>query len=74
MLVSVIDQIKTLSPTEAVMAMEALWEQLREAENEPESPDWHREELERRDQMIQAGEAQFSPWDEAKERILSRDT
>jgi len=70
--VSVIDQIKTLSPTEAVMAMEALWEQLRDGENEPESPDWHRKELERRDQMIQEGEAQFSPWDEAKERIRKR--
>lgn len=54
------------------MAMEALWEQLRDGENEPESPDWHRKELERRDQMIQAGEAQFYPWDEAKERIRKR--
>jgi len=70
--VSVIDQLKTLSPTEAVMAMEALWGQLRDAEDEPESPDWHREELQHRDQMIQAGEAQFSPWGEAKERIRKR--
>lgn len=54
------------------MAMEALWGQLRDAENEPESPDWHREELQHRDQMIQAGEAQFSPWGEAKERIRKR--
>ena len=69
---SVIDQIKTLSPAEAVMAMEALWERLRSGEEEPESPDWHREELERRDQMVQTGEAQFSPWSEAKERIRKR--
>jgi len=70
--VSVIDQIKTLSPAEAVTAMEALWEQMRSSEDEPESPDWHREELERRDKMIQAGEAQYSPWSEAKERIRNR--
>ncbi len=69
---SVIDQIKTLSPTEAVMAMEALWERLVDAENEPESPDWHREELERRDQLVQSGEAQFVPWEEAKKRIRER--
>jgi putative addiction module component (TIGR02574 family) len=70
--VSVIDQIKTLSPTEAVMAMEALWEQLRSEEDELESPDWHREELERRDGMIQEGKAEFSPWGKAKERIRNR--
>lgn len=52
--------------------MEALWEQLRHSEVEPESPDWHREELERRDQMIQKGEAHFIPWGEAKERIRKR--
>ena len=52
--------------------MEALWEQLRSSEEEPKSPDWHREELERRDQMIQEGEAHFVPWAEAKERIKKR--
>lgn len=69
---TVIDQIKTLSPTEAVVAMEALWEQLRNEGSEIESPDWHREELERRDAMIQEGNAQFFPWNEAKERIRKR--
>ena len=69
---SVIDQIKTLSPTEAVMAMEALWEQLRSGDLEPESPEWHRDELDRRDCMTQKGEAKFSPWNTAKERIRKR--
>ena len=64
---NVIDQIKTLSPTETVMAMEALWEQLRSGErHEPESLDWPRDELRRRDDKIQAGEAEFYAWDEAK--------
>ena len=71
-MVSVIDQIKTLSPTEAVVAMEALWEQLRTGGGEVESPDWHREELARRDAMVQEGKAEFSPWNEAKERIRKR--
>ena len=71
-MVSVIDQIKTLSPTEAVVAMEALWEQLRNGGSEIEFPDWHREELERRDAMVQEGKAEFSPWNEAKERIRKR--
>jgi len=71
-MVSVIDQIKTLSPTEAVMAMEALWEQLRTGGGEVESPDWHREELARRDAMVQEGKAEYFPWNEAKERIRKR--
>ena len=69
---SVIDQINSLTPTEAVMAMEALWERLVDADNEPESPEWHREELERREQLIQSGEAEFTPWEDAKERIRQR--
>ena len=64
--------ILDLSPTEAVVAMEALWERLRDGDTEPESPDWHREELERRDELIESGEARFSPWEEAKERIRKR--
>jgi len=71
-MVSVIDQIKTLSPTEAVVAMEALWEQLRTGGGEVESPDWHREELARRDAMVQEGKAEYIPWNEAKERIRKR--
>lgn len=69
---NVIDQIRTLSPTEAMKVMEALWDQLRSIEEEPASPDWHREELERRDEMVRKGEAQFIPWSEAKERIRKR--
>ena len=52
--------------------MEALWEQLRSSEEGPKSPDWHREELERRDQLIEEGEVHFVPWAEAKERIKKR--
>lgn len=52
--------------------MEALWGQLRNSEVEPAPPDWHRDELERRDQMIQQGESHFIPWAKAKERIRNR--
>jgi putative addiction module component (TIGR02574 family) len=70
--VSVIEEIKTLSPQEALRAMEALWAQLRQGDAEPESPEWHREELERRERLVNSGEAKFIPWEEAKARIRSR--
>ncbi len=52
--------------------MEALWAQLRQGDAEPESPEWHREELERRERLVNSGEAKFIPWEEAKARIRSR--
>ena len=52
--------------------MEVLWDRLRSSEEEIESPDWHRGELERREQMIQNGEAHFIPWPNAKESIQKR--
>ncbi|NOY00992.1 MAG: addiction module protein [Verrucomicrobia bacterium] len=69
---SVFDQLKTLSRSESLIAMEALWNQLRNAEDEPPSPEWHREELDRRDQMIEDGEAHFSSWEVAKNRVRDR--
>lgn len=66
------DEIKALSPLEALKAMEVLWSQLRQGEAEPESPEWHREELERRERLVKSGEAKFIPWEEAKTRIRSR--
>ncbi len=69
---SVIDQLKVLSEAEALEAMEALWGQLRSVDCEPPSPEWHKDELDYRDRLIDSGEANFSSWNEAKERIQKR--
>lgn len=66
------EQLKTLSRSEALAAMETLWNHLLELGEEPESPAWHGEELARRDQLIENGEATFKNWDEAKQRLLDR--
>lgn len=68
---SILEQIETLTPKDSLVVMEALWNRLKQVP-EPESPEWHREELERRDQMIADGTATFSDWDEARQRILAR--
>lgn len=54
---------------QALAAMEALWQRLAELGIEPESPEWHREELDRRDRLVAEGAMEFSDWDEAKARI-----
>ena len=57
---------------EALAAMDALWQRLAELGVEPESPEWHREELDRRDRLVAEGTMEFSDWDEAKARIRAR--
>ncbi len=71
-MVTVIEQLKTLSRSEALDAMEALWGQLRESGIEPPSPQWHKDELDYRDRLIESGEASFSSWEGAKQRIRKR--
>ena len=68
---SILDQIEELSPGDSIVVMEALWNRMKNAP-ELESPEWHQEELARRDRMVAEGTATFSDWEEAKRRILSR--
>ncbi len=49
--------------------MEALWEDLSHNADALDSPDWHREVLEEREQRIASGEARFTGWEEAKADI-----
>jgi len=67
-----LDQIKGLSHADALEAMEALWDRLTENGGEVPSPDWHWEELARRDALVEEGSITFSDWETAKERIRNR--
>lgn len=69
---TLLEQLKTLSNPEALVAMETLWSHLLESDAEPESPAWHGEELARRDKLIESGKATFTDWEEAKKRLLDR--
>ena len=57
---------------EKLRVMEALWEDLSRNADALESPEWHREVLEEREQRIASGEAQFSDWEQAKADIRKR--
>jgi len=51
--------IKKMSRTERLAAIEALWDSLLDEESEIESPQWHRDVLEERKRKIENGQAEF---------------
>ena len=61
-----LDQMTT---SDKLQAMEQIWDHLcRNAENVP-SPPWHRDILLDREERVRRGSAEFTDWDEAKNRI-----
>ena len=64
--------LNEMTVTEKLQAMEALWEDLSRNAAVLESPEWHRDVLERREQRIASGEAQFTDWEQAKADIRNR--
>ena len=64
--------LNEMTVTEKLQAMEALWEDLSRNAAALESPEWHRDVLERREQRIASGEAQFTDWEQAKADIRKR--
>jgi len=54
-----IDELKRLSKTERLQAMEALWDAMLYDEGDIETPEWHERILEQRKEMIANGSAKF---------------
>ncbi len=52
-------EIKKMSRSERLQAIEALWDSLLDEEAEVESPEWHRDILEERKRKIESGQAEF---------------
>ena len=51
--------IKKMSRSERLAAIEALWDSLLDEEAEIQSPEWHRDVLEQRRRKIESGQAEF---------------
>lgn len=64
--------LNEMTVTEKLQLMETLWDDLRRNADSLESPVWHREVLEEREQRIATGEAKFIDWDESKSDIRKR--
>ena len=58
-----------MTVAEKLRIMEELWEDLRTRAAAVPMPQWHKDLLDEREQLIEKGEAQFSDWETAKDRI-----
>jgi hypothetical protein len=54
---------------EKLAAMEALWEDLSRTPGAVESPAWHKDVLEHRQQRVAEGQARYTDWATAKANI-----
>ncbi len=61
-----------MTTAEKLRAMEALWADLSRHEEEVESPPWHEQVLEEREQQVQSGQATFLDWETAKKELRDR--
>lgn len=69
---NVFDQIPNLSTAEKLEAMEALWSSLHQVYEQSAPPDWHRELLQRRMELIESGQARYQDWDLVKNELKER--
>jgi putative addiction module component (TIGR02574 family) len=62
-------EIRELPLHEKLRMMEALWDGISPQEAELEVPQWHKDLLDERGQLIQDGKATFIDWENAKRQI-----
>jgi len=65
-------EIDQMSIAEKLSLMEQLWDDLRARAEGVPMPQWHKDLLDERQQLIQNGEAQFEDWQTAKKRITEQ--
>ena len=66
---AILEQFRQLSLHEKLLVMEAMWDDISSAEEQVETPQWHRELLDQREELIQDGKAEFIDWEIAKKQI-----
>lgn len=66
---TVIEQIHKLPLHEKLLVMEALWDEISQAETALEVPQWHKDILDERESLIAEEKARFIDWNDAKEQI-----
>lgn len=64
--------IKQLTLDEKLRAMEALWADLSQHEEQVLVPQWHKAVLADRERMVRQGKARFIDWETAKMHIARR--
>jgi putative addiction module component (TIGR02574 family) len=64
-------EIDKMTLEEKLRAMEALWDDLCRRDAVP-VPQWHKDILDKRQQLIKSGKAKFVDWETAKKQIRKR--
>ena len=64
--------IGLLTRAEKLRAMEALWKDLSQSDEEYPTPEWHGDILRERAAAIADGSDAFIPWEEAKKQLRAR--
>jgi len=65
-------EIKHLSREEKLMAMEAIWEDLLNEEEQIESPGWHKTMLQETEGRFSSGQERILDWPDAKKELRKR--
>lgn len=66
---TLIEQIRQLPLREKLIAMEAIWDDISRAEAALDIPQWHKDLLDEREQLIAEGKTRFIAWEDAKKQI-----
>lgn len=64
-----LSELKELSLNEKLLMMKTLWESIALDEEQIAVPQWHKDILEERDQLIKQGKAHYIEWQTAKSQI-----
>lgn len=64
--------IEQMSVEEKLRAMELLWENLRRDEKNVPVPQWHKDLLDEREQLVREGKIGFEDWETAKVSIANQ--
>lgn len=65
-------EIEKLSVTEKIQVMESLWDSLCTNADNINSPAWHSEVLQQREEMLNDGTDTFIDWNDAKKDIRNQ--
>lgn len=64
--------LKEMTLQEKLAAMELLWDDLARCPESVESPTWHKDILDERQQRVADGKAHFTAWETAKTEIRKK--
>ncbi len=64
-----VEEIRSMPLRDKLQLIETLWDDIARSESALEMPQWHKDLLDERERLVEAGEAKFLDWDEAKRQI-----